>query len=77
MRIFNFSFGDRVRITRTNLSGTVMRTGGQFAIVELPDRKAVRYPLTRLRHLDSFYQLSVKRGQEKIKHILVTLKSKR
>jgi hypothetical protein len=76
MRLFNFQFGDEVRITRTSLTGTVLRVGGKTAVVLIhgEHKQAVRYPLTRLRHVDSFGALTLSRGKKKITQITNKIK---
>jgi hypothetical protein len=76
MRLFNFSFGDEVRITRTPLTGTVLRTGGMNAVVLIHGeyKQAVCYPLTRLRHVDSFGVLTLRRGKKKITQLTNKIK---
>ena len=65
MRFFNFQYGDKVRITRTNLTGTLVKVGGNVGVVEI-NGIPVCYDLTRLRHLDSFGVLTLRRGKKKI-----------
>lgn len=50
MRLFNFSSGDPVRVTRTPLTGTIYQVGGQYALIET-DQGVFRYPICRLRHV--------------------------
>lgn len=72
MKLFDFTFGDRVRITRTNLTGTVIRVGGLFAIVEViasGKREPIRIELCRLRHIDSFGQLTIRKVTNKVNHV--------
>jgi hypothetical protein len=73
MRLFNFSFGDEVRITRTNLTGTLVKVGGNVGVVEI-NGIPVCYDLTRLRHLDSFGVLTLRRGKKKITQITNKIK---
>ena len=76
MRLFNFQYGDEVRVTRTSLTGTVLRTGGATAVVLIHGEKkqAVRYPLIRLRHVDSFGILTLRRGKKKITQLTNRIK---
>jgi hypothetical protein len=71
MTIFNFSYGDPVRITRTKLTGTILRADGKTAVVLINGeyKRAVRYELTRIRHTDSIGVLAVRRGKKKIKEL--------
>jgi hypothetical protein len=76
MKLFNFQFGDEVRITRTSLTGTILRTGGATAVVQIhgEQKMAVRYHLTRLRHVDSFGVLTLRRGKKKITQLTNKIK---
>jgi hypothetical protein len=49
MRLQNFSPGDLVRITRTPLTGTLVKVGGKIGVVNIGGIP-VRYPLSRIRH---------------------------
>ena len=71
MRLFNFQYGDKVRITRTKLTGTILRTGGKTATVLIHDtyKTAMCFPLSRLRHIDSFGVLTLRRGKKKINEL--------
>ena len=71
MRLFNFQYGDEVRVTRTSLTGTILRTGGANAVVLIHDtyKTAMCFPLTRLRHVDSFGVLTLMRGKKKINEL--------
>ena len=63
MRLLNFQFGDLVRIKDTNLTGTVIRTGGTYAVVEFVaegKKDAIRIPLTRLRHTEKWSKIALK-----------------
>jgi hypothetical protein len=76
MKLFNFQYGDEVRVTRTLLTGTILRTGGITAVVLIHGeyKQAVCYPLTRLRHVDSFGVLTLRRGKKKITQLTNKIK---
>jgi hypothetical protein len=71
MRIFSFEYGDEVRITRTNLKGTVLRVGGGNAVIQIRDayKTALSFPLSRLRHLDSWGQVALRQGKKKLREL--------
>jgi hypothetical protein len=71
MRIFSFEYGDEVRITRTNLRGTVLRVGGGNAVIQIRDsyKTALSFPLSRLRHLDSFGVIALRQGRKKLNEL--------
>ena len=73
MKLIHFSIGDKVRITRTNLTGTLVKVGGNVGVVEI-NGIPVCYDLTRLRHLDSFGVLTFRRGKKKIAQITNRIK---
>jgi hypothetical protein len=68
MTIFNFSYGDPVRITRTKLTGTILRADGKTAVVLIngEHKRAVRYELTRIRHTESIGMLTLRMCKKKI-----------
>ena len=76
MRLFNFQYGDEVLVTRTSLTGTILRTGGANAVVLIHDayKTAMCFPLTRLRHVDSFGALTLRRGKKKITQLTNRIK---
>jgi len=76
MRLFNFQYGDEVRVIRTSLTGTILRTGGTNAVVLIHDahKTAMCFPLSRLRHVDSFGVLTLRRGKKKITQITNKIK---
>jgi len=76
MRLFNFQYGDEVRVIRTSLTGTILRTGGTNAVVLIHDtyKTAMCFPLSRLRHVDSFGALTLRRGKMKITQLTNKIK---
>ena len=69
MRIQNFEIGDRVTITKSELSGRVIQTGGKYAKVET-NTGVVRIQISRLRHMDTWGAIALKRVTKQVTKFL-------
>jgi len=68
MRICDFKLGDKIRITRTNLRGTIIKIGGMYATIKINDYSEITMYISRLRHIESLAQRKIKEAEEIIEN---------